>query len=227
MTTILRATMRPTMLPKRVQLRLIRQFGAPHGLTGLMAGWIMAHRSSNVERGRWVVSLLDPAPAERVLEVGFGPGLAVAELARRVPEGRVYGIDHSALMVGRAGRRNATAVRAGRVVLLHAPVQDLPPFDEPLDAVLAVNSLGFWPDPVQQLIRLRGLLRPGGRIALASQPRCPGATAETTASAARELVVLLEEAGFVQARTEILDLAPPVACVLAANPDPQRTTTGR
>lgn len=49
-------------------------------------------------------------------------------------------------------------------------VDRLPRFDEPLDAVVAVNSVGFWPNPIQQPSELRGLLRPGGRIALASQP---------------------------------------------------------
>jgi hypothetical protein len=57
-------------------------------------------------------------------------------------------------------------------------------------------------------------LRPGGRIALVSQPRCPGATAETSAAAANELAALLTEAGFEHLQTETLDLDPPAACVM-------------
>jgi hypothetical protein len=49
-----------------------------------MAGWVMAHRPSNRQRNSWVVSLLDVRPADRVLEIGFGPGLAIGELSRRV-----------------------------------------------------------------------------------------------------------------------------------------------
>lgn len=162
-----------------------------------------------------MVSLLDVQPGERVLEIGFGPGLGVAALARRA--GRVYGVDHSEVMVRQATRRNAAAVRAGRVSLALASVDRLPPFD-PLDAVMAVNTVGFWPSPVDRLAELRGLLSPGGRIALASQPRCPGATSETTAAAGRELAGLLREAGFETIRTEVLDLDPPVACVLATAP---------
>jgi len=199
--------------------RLIAQAGRPSGVPGRLIGWMFAHRSSNRRRNRWAVSLLDVRPADRVLEVGFGPGVAIAALAARVPRGRVYGIDHSEVMVRQAGRRNAAAVRAGRVELRCASVDQLPAFDEPLDVVLAVNSVGFWPEPARQLRRLHGLLRPGGRIALVSQPRCPGATAETTARAAAELAALLAEAGFVGARTETLALDPPVACVLAATPE--------
>lgn len=149
--------------------KAVRQFGNPRGVTGRAVGWIMAHRGSNVQRNRWVVSLLDVQPTDRVLEIGFGPGIAIAALARRATRGQVYGIDHSAVMVGQAGRRNAAAVRAQRVHLVRAGVDRLPSFDEPLDAILAVNSVGFWPDPVQRLRELRRLLRPGGRIALASQ----------------------------------------------------------
>jgi SAM-dependent methyltransferase len=103
---------------------------------------------------------------------------------------------------------------AGRA-LLAAISRVLPLFDEPLDAILAVNSVGFWSEPAQRLVELRALLRPGGRIAIATQPRCPGATKETSAQAARQIENLLHKAGFSQTRVETLDLKPPVVCVLA------------
>jgi ubiquinone/menaquinone biosynthesis C-methylase UbiE len=215
--------MRSKSLKQRLIAQVVRQFGRPHGVTGRVAGWVMAHRGSNRQRNFWVVSLLDVQPTDRVLEIGFGPGLAIAELARRASRGRVYGIDHSEVMVRQASRRNAAAIRAERVELLYASVDRLPRFDEPLDAIVAVNSVGFWSNPTEQLSELRSLLRPGGRIALASQPRCPGATADTTARAGRELNDRLIQAGFTQARVETLHLIPPVACVLATNPaDGQR-----
>ncbi|WP_372666226.1 class I SAM-dependent methyltransferase [Amycolatopsis kentuckyensis] len=204
------------MAKATLKQRMIGQFHHPRGLGGRVAGWVMAHRGSNRRRNVWVVSLLDVQPDERVLEVGFGPGIALGELAARATRGRVYGVDHSAVMVERAGRRNRAV--ADRIELVHASVDRLPAFGEPLDAVLAVNNAGFWPDPPERLRELRGRLRPGGRIALASQPRCPGADRGTTARAARELQDLLTEAGFVELRVETLDLDPPVACVLGVNP---------
>lgn len=205
-------------LKRRALGRVVRQFHHPRGVAGRMVGWVMAHRRSNRQRNKWAVSLLDVRPTDRVLEIGFGPGVAIAELAGRAIRGHVYGIDHSEAMVRQARRRNGAAVRARRVHLSQASVDRLPSFDEPLDAILAVNSLGFWPDPVERLRRLRGLLRPAGRIALVSQPRCPGATRDTTARAAQELQDLLTQAGFTHLRVETLELDPPVACVLAANP---------
>jgi SAM-dependent methyltransferase len=190
----------------------------PRGAAGSVTGWVFAHRPSNRQRNRWVVSLLGVQPADRVLEVGFGPGLAVAELVR-AGAGHVYGADHSPVMLRQASRRNAAAIRAGRVTLVSAPVDRLPAaLDGPFDAIFAVNSLGFWPAPAERLTDLRRRLAPGGCIAIASQPRCPGATADTSRSAAGEIENLLRSAGFTQLRTEILPLSPPVACVLAASP---------
>lgn len=192
--------------------RGIRQFGHPRGFTGRLVGWFMAHRSSNRQRSLWVVGLLDVRPDERVLEIGFGPGVAIAALAKRTRH--VYGIDHSQEMVRQARKRSAQ-----RAELTHTSVEHLPSY-EPLDAIMSVNSLGFWPDPDQRLVELRGLLRPGGRIALASQPRCKGATAETTTNAGQELQDQLTRAGFTISRVEILPLEPPVACVIAVNGGP-------
>jgi ubiquinone/menaquinone biosynthesis C-methylase UbiE len=182
----------------------------------------MAHRPSNRQRNRWVVSLLDVKPTDRLLEIGFGPGLAISELSRRVgASGHVYGIDRSDVMLRQAIRRNAAAIHAGRVTLTRGTVERLPPaLDGPFDAVLAVNSLGFWTAPAERLEDLRRRLTPGGRIAIASQPRCPRATRNTSLDTANKITELLQAAGFTQTRTEILDLDPPVVCVLAVNQDP-------
>jgi SAM-dependent methyltransferase len=196
---------------------IIGQAHHPRGAAGRVTAWEMAHRPSNRQRNRWVVSLLGIRPADRVLEIGFGPGLAIAELAR-AGAGHVYGIDHSGVMLRHAARRNAAAIRAGRVTLIRASADQLPlALDGPFDAILAVNSLAFWPAPTQRLAELRQLLAPGGRIAIASQPRCPGATADTSRSAARQIEDLLKDAGFMHVNTQTLPLSPPVACVLAAS----------
>jgi SAM-dependent methyltransferase len=197
---------------------VIGQAHHPRGAAGRVTGWEMAHRPSNRQRSGWVVSLLGVQPADQVLEIGFGPGLAVAALVR-AGAGHVYGIDHSGVMLRQASRRNAAAIRAGRVTLIRASVEQIPPaLDGPFDAILAVNSLGFWPAPAERLAELRRRLAPGGRIAIASQPRCPGATAATSRDAARQIEGLLTEAGFTHLSTQALPLSPPVACILAASP---------
>ena len=199
---------------------VIGQGHHPRGAAGSVTGWVFAHRPSNRQRNRWVVSLLDVQPADQVLEIGFGPGVAIAELAR-AGAGHVYGIDHSGVMLRQASRRNAAVIRSGRVTLINASVDQLPAaLDGPFDAILAVNSLGFWPEPAERLEELGRRLAPGGRIAIASQPRRPGATAATSRSAADEIESLPRRAGFTQISAQTLALSPPVICVLAAAPRP-------
>jgi ubiquinone/menaquinone biosynthesis C-methylase UbiE len=201
---------------QRLFRSLARQFGNPHGVLGRVAGWVMAHRSSNVRRSRWAVELLELQPGERLLEVGCGPGVAIAAAA--TPGTTVVGVDRSAVMIAQARRRNRRAVRAGRVELHTCRVEDLPAFDEPFDKALAVNTVGHWNDPIGGLTSLRRILRSGGSIAVVTQPRCAGATAADSSAAADETARLLGAAGFGAVHIETLDLDPPAVCALATNP---------
>jgi SAM-dependent methyltransferase len=196
---------------------LQRQFARPSGFAGALAGWVMAHRSSNRRRNAWVVSLLDVGSRDRVLEVGFGPGLAIQHLSRLAREGVVHGIDHSKVMLRQARRRNAAAMRSGRVELRLASVERLPTFDEPFDKIVGVNVIGAWAEPVRRLTELRWLLRPGGTIAIAVQPRSPGASDETSARRGAEIATQLAAAGFANIRQETLALRPAVVCLIAVN----------
>ena len=106
--------------PSGMRVRLLRQFARPHGLLGPVAGWIMAGRGSNRERTLRSIELLGVRPGQRVLEIGFGPGVSIQALARAAEDGLVVGIDHSDTMLGQARRRNRAAIRAGRVELQRA-----------------------------------------------------------------------------------------------------------
>jgi SAM-dependent methyltransferase len=204
----------------KLRRNLFSQFHDPRGLVGRLVGWEMALRPSNRKRNVWAVSMMDVQRDDRVLEIGFGPGIAIREFARRTTRGHVVGVDRSEVMRAQAARRNAAAIRSGRVSLIVASVDELPAFDRPFDKILAVNNAGMWPEPALRLKELGGLLNGGGSLAIVSQPRCPGATAETTKDAARQIVGLLEEAGFVSIRVETLDLDPPVAFVIGFAPAP-------
>src|ERR1700761_2285630 len=98
---------------------VIGQAQEPRGAAGRVTAWEMALRPSNRQRNRWVASLLDVRAADRILEIGCGPGVAIAALTR-AGAGHVYGLDHSGVMLQRAARRNAAAIRAGRVTLVQA-----------------------------------------------------------------------------------------------------------
>ena len=205
-------------LGQSVACRIRAEFGRPSGFWGPVVGWIMALRSSNRRRNVWAVSLLNIERHDRVLEIGFGPGIAIQEMSRIAVEGYVCGLDHSERMLRQASRRNASAIHAGRVDLRLGAVEMLPEFDEPFDKVLSVNSLMFWTRPDLVLEQLRRRLRVGGQIVIARQPRGPGASDSTAAAAGEQLAAALERAGFSQVRIVTMMLKPPVVCALGVNP---------
>ena len=191
------------------------QFGRPTGFWGSIAGKIMAHTPSNQDRIRWTISLLDIRPDDRLLEIGFGPGFAIELVNKIVSEGFIAGVDHSEVMVRQAGKRNARAIRDGKVVLQIGSASNLPKFNEPFDKIFTINSIHFWNEPIDCLKELRELLRPGGLIAVTLQPRSRSATDTTTKEIGREIAVNLERAGFSQVRLEIRQSKPvSIACAL-------------
>jgi SAM-dependent methyltransferase len=203
---------------QRVIHTLVGQYARPRGVAGHLAGWDMATRPSNRKRNLWAVDLLEVRPTDCVLEIGFGPGVAIRALASRASRGKVYGIDHSEVMVRQATARNRAAVRDGRVDLRLGSPTGLSTLGVVVDKVLIVNNFGMWPDPARRLEDLRRVMRPGGRVAIVAQPRLPGATAETARRAGRATAERLRDAGFTGIRTETLNLRPLVVCVLGDVP---------
>jgi len=198
---------------------LVRQFGKPSGFLGAVAGLIMRVRPSNRERNLRTLTLLDVLPTDHVLELGFGPGLAIARAAELASRGKVVGLDHSELMLRQARQRNARAIEGGRVELLLGSAEHLPTLSIRFDKVFAVNVFMFWSEPVAVLRGVREVMRPGGAIALTLQPRRPGATVDDARKAAEHMATSLRDAGFGDVRVEILEMTPvEAACVLGQAP---------
>jgi ubiquinone/menaquinone biosynthesis C-methylase UbiE len=82
----------------------------------------------------------------------------------------VAGADVSREMVAQARRRNAEAIRSGRVALHEASAEHLPFDDGSFDKALAINSLQVWPDALAGLREIGRVLRGGGRIGLGFTP---------------------------------------------------------
>ena len=118
-------------------------------------------------RGRGAVELLAPAPDERLLEIGCGPGAAAELVCARLDRGHLLAVDRSPVAVARTERRCAPHVAGGRLTVLPCALADLVVPDGHLDAAFAVDVNLFWTGPaVRELDLLRAALRPGGRLLL-------------------------------------------------------------
>jgi ubiquinone/menaquinone biosynthesis C-methylase UbiE len=188
---------------------MTKQRGRPTGLLGLFVGSRMVHdhRPENL----WTVAVLQPQPADHMLELGFGPGLAIEELAAIVTQGRIAGVDYSKTMVRAARRRNATAIKRGQVDLHHGDVSELPFAGETFDKVFSIHSIYFWPEPLTALKEVRRVLKPQGWLVLTilpkekwnlENPTTPIGTAGCRPYHGEELTRLLADAGFSTTRIE-------------------------
>jgi ubiquinone/menaquinone biosynthesis C-methylase UbiE len=180
-------------------------FAHPRGLPGLLGGTIMA-RATRL-RNQWTLSLLNIQPDEHILEVGFGPGAMIQELAAKAPQGEVAGVDMSPLMLKQASKRNADAIREGRVRLRTGSALELPFEDATFDKALSANSVHIWPDRLAGLKEMYRVLKPGGEIAIIVQPVW-ARTDDEVKAIGKDLVELLTKVGFQHIRLEFKPMKP-------------------
>lgn len=118
--------------------------------------------------GADLVAAADPRPGERLLDVGCGRGASLLPAAEAVgPGGRATGIDLAPAMVAAV---RAEAARRG-LAQVEVRVGDAEDPDLPagsLDLVLGGLVLFFLPDAPAAVRRYARLLRPGGRLAVAT-----------------------------------------------------------
>jgi len=141
-----------------------RQYRSPGGVIGWLAGRRMVRQHG--PETAWTIHLLEIQPTDTVLDVGCGAGQAIKLAAEKARDGRVMGIDLSEVMVRAATRRNAQAVKAGRVMVSQGNMTALPFEDQYFDKIMTIHTVYFWSEPARALSELYRVLKPGGRLVI-------------------------------------------------------------
>ena len=116
----------------------------------------------------WIVWFV--APGMRILEIGCGPGAMAREIATRIGDGHVLGIDRSAKAIDQARTGSADAIAAGHLEfrLSTAETFVLAPGEPPYDLAVAirVGALdGRYPEAgAIARAAIKAALTPGGRL---------------------------------------------------------------
>jgi len=117
------------------------------------------------------LDILAPQPGESALEIGFGTGHCLIDLALAVGKtGRVYGIDLSEEMLGLAEKLLKKKNLLNRVDPRCGDAVDLPFVDNSIDALFMSFTLELFdtPEIPKVLHECRRVLRTGGRVVAAS-----------------------------------------------------------
>ena len=170
---------------------------------------------------RFLIERARPEPGEHVLDAACGTGI-VARLAAPMvgPSGMTVGLDYDPIMIQMARRL------APEINWQQGDLQNLPFPDRFYDLVICQQGLQYLPDPGAGLRQIHRVLRPGGRMVLATWSdiaKSPGhvllfQVLEATVGPERarpvawsladeaELLELVSNAGFVSVTTTITSL---------------------
>ena len=168
----------------------------PKTLVELALGLSFARRE---ERPLVLADAAAVTAADRVLDIGCGPGTAVAEAVRRGAS--AVGLDPSSSMLWLTGRRTPS----DRVTLLQGTVESIGLADCEVTVAWAAGSFHHWPDVARALAEVGRVLAPGGRLViLEREAHGHGFHAAHAISRdrAERLVGELAAAGFVDASVE-------------------------
>jgi trans-aconitate 2-methyltransferase len=108
--------------------------------------------------GMEVLERLELRGDEVALDAGCGSGRVTAELAKRLPSGRVIALDASEAMIAKARERLGDGVS-----YMVADLSELE-LDRPVELVFSTATLHWIQDHDRLFARLRTALRPGGRL---------------------------------------------------------------
>ena len=118
----------------------------------------------------WIIRQLDLQPHQHLLEVGCGPGRLLAAVAGKLNNGFLAGIESEITSYRHASRRNARYLRQETMQLHLGQLYDLPYPASYFHTIYGSGSYYTWNNLATECLRLRSLLRMGGRLILLSQP---------------------------------------------------------
>jgi cyclopropane fatty-acyl-phospholipid synthase-like methyltransferase len=174
-------------------------------------------RRKAAERLVWAVERLDVQPADRLLEIGCGHGVAVSLVCERLDGGSIVAIDRSPTMIEQAARRNADHVVAGRASFQAASLRQADLGDARFDKVFAIHVGVFLRgQPARELEIIQDHLADGGRIYVMEQPLQAGRAGE----AAERLAAVLDGHGMAGGEVLVHELASGTAVYVVAGKRP-------
>jgi ubiquinone/menaquinone biosynthesis C-methylase UbiE len=172
----------------------------------------------NAKLNSYAVRQLELTPSDRVLEVGFGGGVAVPALL--AVAAFVGGVDRSSDMVRRAKAMFSEAVSAGRADFREGNVEEIPFEASSFGKVCTINTIYFWSSLNAGFAEIRRVLSPGGRVVLGFVPKermaRMGMPADIfTSRAPEDVVAALKKARFSDVRIEQPEPTTPWTVIVA------------
>ena len=145
-------------------LRFIgNQFRKPTGFFGKIVSRVMVKGNSPVYDK--IIPELEIKPHDRILEIGYGPGIGVDRIASAC-DCFVTGIDFSELMFSEAAARNRKHIENKKVELHHGDILKWDYATRRFDRIFCTNVIYFWDDLNKPFEKIYQGLNDGGMFCI-------------------------------------------------------------
>jgi ubiquinone/menaquinone biosynthesis C-methylase UbiE len=140
--------------------RIGSQFRKPSGTLGTIISdlMILGNRSAY----KTLIKELTLVPNDKILEIGYGPGIGIGLISKRFENCEIYGIDFSELMFRRATKRNSQLIKNNKVHLFLGDFIETEINTINFSVIYCINVIYFWDDLQKPFEKVRSLLRDDG-----------------------------------------------------------------
>ncbi len=137
--------------------------------TGLFGRLVMSFifDVGNAKLTRFVNEIMSIQENDHILEIGFGTGKLIHEMAKQIDRGLIEGVDFSRTMVSIAQKRNKKLIERGKVKIIKGNFDEISFEKEGFNKICSVNTIYFWADPENTAKKIANILKPGGKFVAA------------------------------------------------------------
>jgi len=140
------------------------QFKKPRGVPGKIISdlMIIGNRSAYDN----MIRDLKIQANDKILEIGYGPGVGIGLISRIFESCNIYGIDFSELMYKRASKRNYRFIKDNRVHLMFGDFIETELNTAGFDKIFCINVVYFWDDLQKPFEKVYSLLKDDGTFCI-------------------------------------------------------------
>jgi arsenite methyltransferase len=140
------------------------QFKKPNGFLGKVISNLMIIGNRSAYEN--MIKYLTIKSNDKILEIGYGPGIGIGLISERYESCEIFGVDFSQLMHKRASKRNYKFIKNNRVHLMYGDFVENELSTTGFDKIFCINVVYFWDDLQKPFEKVNSLLKDGGTFCL-------------------------------------------------------------
>lgn len=140
--------------------KIALQLKKPEGFLGVIITNLMMKK--NRPEYEIMINDLKIQPENKLLEIGYGPGVGINLISKMFDLCHIYGIDFSELMFKRASKLNKQFIENKKVRLQFGDFNTVEISTSDFDKIFCLNVVYFWDDLQKPFEKVLSLLKEGG-----------------------------------------------------------------